>query len=123
SSRRPRSIGAEYQSQTKFRRGQLPAARSRAAPAFKVYANPKEIARLPQPHVKGGTGVWTALSSAGGEAEGGRIKDSQLSQLLWSAAGFTPAQQRVPVSSHPVSSIEVYVLALQVKNLLAGVYH
>ncbi len=123
SSRRPRTIGAEFQSQTKYRRGQLPASRSRGAPAFKVYANPKEIAKLPQPHVKGGTGVWTALSSARGEAEGGRIKDAQLSQLLWAAAGFGPAEQRVPISSQPVSSIEVYVLALQVRNLLSGVYH
>lgn len=123
SSRKPRSIGAEFQSQTKFRRGQLPAARGRVAPAFKVYANPKEIAKLPQPHLKGGTGVWTAMSSARGEAEGGRIKDAQLSQLLWAAAGFTMGGERVPASAQGVSSVEVYVLALQVRNLLAGAYH
>ncbi len=123
SSRRPRTIGAEFQLQTKYRRGQLPAARGRVAPAFKVYANPKEIARLPQPHLKGGTGVWSALSGARGEAEGGRIKDAQLAQLLWAAAGFTSGGERVPASSQGVSSVEVYVIARQVRNLLAGVYH
>jgi len=123
SSRRPRTIGAEFQTQTKYRRGQLPAARTRVSPAFKVYANPKEIARLPQPHLKGGTGVWSALSGDRGEAEGGRIKEAQLSQLLWAAAGFTAGGERVPLSAQGVSSVEVYVLASQVRNLLAGVYH
>jgi SagB-type dehydrogenase family enzyme len=123
SSRKPRSIGAEFQFQTKFRRGQLPAARGRVAPKFKVYANPQEIAKLPQPHLKGGSGVWTAMSAARGEAEGGRVKDSQLAQLLWAAGGFTVGGERVPLVSQSVSSVEVYVLALQVRNLLAGVYH
>lgn len=124
SSKRPRTIGADFQTQTKFRRGQLPAARTRVAPAFKAYANPSEIAALPQPQLKGGTGVWTALASPrGGEAEGGRIKQAQLSQLLWSAAGFTKGRERIHLSAHGVSSIETYVLTRNVQGLLAGVYH
>lgn len=124
SSKRPPSIGAEFQAQTKFRRGQLPAARTRVAPPFKVYANPSEIAALPQPHLKGGTGVWTALSSPrGGAAEGGRIKQAQLSQLLWSAAGFTRGRERIHLSAHGVSSLETYVLTRNVQDLFAGVYH
>ena len=124
SSRRPRTIGAEFQSQTKFRRGQLPASRSRVAPAFKAYANPSEIAALPQPHLKGGTGVWTALSSPrGGAAEGGRIKQNQLAQLLWAAAGFTRGEERTHLNAHGVSSLETYVLTRNVQDLLAGIYH
>jgi SagB-type dehydrogenase family enzyme len=94
------------------------------APPFKAYANPHEIATLPSPQLKGGTGVWTALSSArGGESEGGRIKQAQLSQVLWAAAGFTVGRERVHVTAHGVSSIEMYVLARNVQDIFAGVYH
>lgn len=119
-----RSIGAEFHAQTKFRRGQLPAARTRVAPPFKVYANPQEVAALPAPQLKGGTGVWTALSAArNGVAEGGRIKQTQLSQLLWGAAGFTFGRERIHLSAHGVSSLEAYVLARNVQDLFPGVYH
>lgn len=122
--KKPRGIGVEFQAQTKYRRGQLPANRTRVAPPFKVYANPHEIATLPSPQLKGGTGVWSALSSArGGEAEGGRIKQAQLSQLLWAAAGFTVGRERVHLTAHGVSSLETYVLARNVQDLFAGVYH
>src|SRR5690606_5207843 len=121
---KPRGIGVDFQAQTRYRRGQLPASRSRVAPRFKVYANPHEIATLPSPQLKGGTGVWSALSSArGGESEGGRIKQAQLSQLLWAAAGFTVGRQRVHLNAHGVSSLETYVLARKVQDLFAGVYH
>src|SRR5690606_41001878 len=67
--------------------------------------------------LKGGTGIWTALSSArSGESEGGRIKQAHLSQLLWSAAGFTVGRERVHVTAHGVSSIETYVLARNVQR-------
>jgi len=124
SSKKPRGIGADFQLQSKFRRGQLPAARTRVAPAFKVYANPSEIDSLPQPQLKGGTGVWTALASPrGGAAEGGRIKQAQLAQLLWAAAGFSSGKERLHLSAHGVSSLEAYVLARNVQDTLAGIYH
>lgn len=122
--KRPRPIGAEFHHQTKFKRGQLPGARSRVAPPFKVYANPAEVARLPQPQLKGGSGMWTTMSSARGDmAEGGRIKQAQLSQVLWSAAGFTQERGRVHLSAQGVSSLETYVLARQVQDLFTGIYH
>ena len=122
--KKPRGIGVDFQAQTRYRRGQLPASRSRVAPPFKAYANPHEIATLPAPQLKGGTGVWTALSSArGGESEGGRIKQALLSQVLWAGAGFTVGRERVLVTAHGVSSIEMYVLARNVQDIFAGVYH
>ncbi len=121
---RDKSIGAEFQAQTKFRRGHGPRPQGRAAPAFKVYANPREVAALPVPQLKGGTGLWTALSTArGGSAEGGRLKQAQLSQLLWGAAGFTFGHERTHLSAQPVSSIETYVVAREVQDLFAGIYH
>lgn len=121
---RDKSIGAEFHAQTKYRRGQIPGAKGRPAAAFKVYANPREVASLPVPQLKGGTGLWTALSTRNdGVAEGGRIKQAQLSQLLWGAAGFTFERGRTHLSVKPVSSIETYVVARYVQDLFAGVYH
>ncbi|MBW7916081.1 MAG: SagB family peptide dehydrogenase [Trueperaceae bacterium] len=119
-----RSLAAEFFDQTKYRRGLLPPSRTRVAPPFKVFANPAEVATLPAPQLKGGTGIWTALSrDRGGVAEGGRLKQAHLSQLLWSCAGFTYGRQRVHVTSQAVSSLECYVLAFNVQDLFAGVYH
>lgn len=119
-----RALGAEQFDQSKYRRGQLPASRTRVAPPFKVFANPAEVASLPAPQLKGGTGVWTALSrDRSGVAEGGRLKQAQLSQLLWACAGFNYGRQRVHATAQLVSSLECYVLAFNVQDLFAGVYH
>ncbi len=119
-----RAFGAEFFDQTKYRRGQLPASRTRLAAPFKVLANPSEVASLPAPQLKDGTGVWTVLSQdSGGAAEGGRLKQSHLSQLLWACAGFNYGRKRVHVTAQAVSSLECYVLAFNVQDLFAGVYH
>jgi SagB-type dehydrogenase family enzyme len=94
------------------------------APPFKVYANPQEVVALPVPQLKGGQGVWTSLSQArAGLPEGGRLRQAQLSQLLWSAAGFTFGGERTHVSARGVSSLETYVLAHLVEDLFPGAYH
>jgi len=121
---RDKSIGAEFHAQTKYRRGTVPRTRARTAPAYKVYANPREVAALPVPQLRGGSGLWTVLSSAkDGVAEGGRLKQAQLSQLLWGAAGFTFGHERTHLSAVGVSSIETYLVARHVEDLFAGVYH
>lgn len=121
---RDKSIGAEFHAQTKFRRGNVPRSRARVAPPYKVYANPREVASLTVPQLRGGSGLWTVLSSArDGVAEGGRIKQAQLSQLLWGAAGFTFGHERTHLAAVGVSSVETYLVALQVEDLFAGVYH
>jgi len=119
-----KSAGAEFHAQTKYRRGNMPRTRSRVAPAYKVYANPREVAALPVPQLRGGSGLWSALSSArNGIAEGGRLRQAQLSQMLWGAAGFTFGHERTHLSAVGVSSIETYVVAREVEDLFAGVYH
>ncbi len=121
---RGRTFGAEFFDQTKYRRGQLPPSRTRVAPPFKVLANPTEVASLPAPQLKGGAGVWTALSrERSGVAEGGRLKQVHLSQLLWSSAGFNYGRQRVHVTAQAASSLEAYLLVFNVQDLFAGVYH
>lgn len=107
-----------------YRRGALPSGRSRVAPRFKVYANPAEVAALPAPKLEGGLGTWTTLRrERGGSPEGGRLKQAQLSQLLWAGLGFTSAQERTHLVSQEVSSLEGYVFAFDVQDLFAGTYH
>jgi SagB-type dehydrogenase family enzyme len=121
---RDKSIGAEFYAQTKYRRGAVPRSKSRVAPPYKVYANPREVAALPVPQLRGGSGLWTVLSTArAGLAEGGRLKQAQLSQLLWGSAGFTFGHERTHLSADGVSSVETYVVARHVEDLFAGVYH
>lgn len=119
-----RTNGAEIHEQMSYQRGQLPASRTRVAPRFKVYANPAEVATLPEPQLKGGTGLWTTLArERGGDAEGGRLKQAQLSQLLWAGLGFTFGHERAHAVSQDVSSLEAYVVAFDVENLFNGSYH
>lgn len=119
-----RTNGADIHEQMSYRRGQLPASRTRVAPRFKVYANPAEVASLPEPQLKGGPGLWTTLSrERSGGAEGGRLKQTQLSQLLWSGLGFTFGLERAHAHSQEVSSLEAYVLAFDVQDIFAGSYH
>ncbi|MFA5550208.1 MAG: SagB family peptide dehydrogenase [Trueperaceae bacterium] len=119
-----RTNGAEIHESMSYHRGQLPASRTRVAPRFKVYANPAEVASLPEPQLKGGPGLWTTLSrERSGVAEGGRLKQSQLSQLLWSGLGFTFGHERAHTTAQEVSSLEAYVLAFDVQDIFAGSYH
>lgn len=119
-----RTNGAETHVQMSYQRGQLPASRTRVAPRFKVYANPAEVAALPEPQLKGGPGIWATLHrERGGEPEGGRLKQAQLSQLLWSGLGFTFGGERLHAIAQDVSSLEAYVLAFDVQDIFAGSYH
>ncbi len=119
-----RTSGADIYSLTKYRRGQLPASRTRVAPPFKVYANPKEVAALPAPQLTGGSGLWrTMANDRGGAAEGGQLKQGHLSQLLWSGLGFTFGRHRMHATSQEVSSLEGYLLTFRTQDLFAGVYH
>lgn len=119
-----RTNGADIHGQMSYKRGQLPASRTRVAPRFKVYANPAEVASLPAPQLKGGPGLWTTFAKdRGGVAEGGRLKQAQLSQLLWSGLGFTYGLDRIHATAQEVSSLEGYLLAFDVQDLFAGSYH
>lgn len=121
-----RTNGAEIHEQMSYHRGKLPASRTRVAPRFKVYANPAEVASLPEPQLKGGPGLWTTLSrERSGVAEGGRLKQAQLSQLLWTAFGFTFGDEanRAHVTAQEVSSLEAYLLAFDVQDTFCGSYH
>lgn len=121
---RDRSIGSSFHAQTKFRRGQLPSVSGKPAPAFKVYANPLEVAALPVPKLEGGRGLWTSLSRSREHiSEGGDLAQLQISQILWSTAGFTYGKQRTHLAVSETSTIETYLVVRSVRDMFPGIYH
>jgi SagB-type dehydrogenase family enzyme len=119
-----KSIGGQFQSQTKYRRGQLPSSTGKGVPVLKVYANPLEVAALPVPRLQEGQGLWSVLSQRRVHIpEGGQIRQQQLSQILWATAGFTYGGQRTFVNTGPISGIESYLVVRQVQDMFAGLYH
>ncbi len=119
-----KTIGGQFQAFTKYRRGQLPNRTGKYAPSVKVYANPLEVAMLPPPELQGGGGVWNTLAKSREQIpEGGRIRQKQLSQILWATSGFTYGGQRTHISTTSVSGIETYLIINQVQDTFSGVYH
>ena len=122
--REDKSVGGQFQAQTKYRRGQLPNKTGKLAPTLKIYANPLEVAALPIPDLQGGKGLWSSLSQKRPNIpEGGQIRQKELSQVLWSTGGYTYGGQRTYVSAGPVSGIETYLVVRQVQDMFAGLYH
>lgn len=121
---RGKEIGAQFQQQTKYRRGHLPNSTGKVFPSLKVYANPLEVAALPDPNLKGGRDLWETLAHRREHIpEGGRIRQPELSQILWSTAGFTRNAQRTHVKTGIVSGIETYLIAQHIEDTFSGVYH
>jgi SagB-type dehydrogenase family enzyme len=119
-----KTIGAQFQTQTKYRRGHLPTSKGKYAPSVKVYANPLEVAMLPPPELKNGEGVWAMLAKSRiNIPEGGRIRQRQLSQILWATAGFTYGGQRTHLSNGPISAVEAYLVVREVQDTFEGLYH
>ena len=119
-----KSIGASFQSQTKYRRGGLPGRTGKAVSAYKVYANPLEVDALPVPDLKGGKGLWSALATTRESIpEGGRLRQRDVSQILWATAGFTYGGGRTRSSAVPLPGVETYLIVRQVEGVFAGVYH
>jgi SagB-type dehydrogenase family enzyme len=119
-----KSIGAIFQSQTKYRRGALPGATGKSVSTIKVYANPLEVAALPVPEIRGGKGVWDALASGRvAIPEGGRLRQREISQILWATAGFNRGGQRTYSTPVALTGLEVYLITRQIEDIFAGIYH
>jgi SagB-type dehydrogenase family enzyme len=120
-----RSIGASFHTQTKYRRGHLPSVTAEVMPPFKVYANPLEVATLPVPDLRGGKGLWSTLAKTREYIpEGGRLRQKQVSQILWASNGFTyGGQQRTHVAVQDPGAIETYLVVHSVQDMFSGIYH
>ena len=105
-SSRDKTIGESFQTQTKYRRGALPSKTGKVVSPFKVYANPLEVASLPVPELAGGKGLWATLSTTRESiSEGGRLRQYDVSQLLWATAGFTFGGQRTHATAVPIAGL------------------
>lgn len=119
-----RTIGERFQSGTKYRRDGRVLTRQNLLVTHKVYANPLEVVALPIPKLTGGEGLWSLMArSRESLAEGGRISQQNISQILWAAAGFTYSGQRTHISAADTSGIETYLIAQQLDSCFSGVYH
>ncbi len=124
SSSKEKSAGANFQTLTRYRRGNLPGATGKAVPTYKVYANPLEVAHLSVPNLKGGEGLWKTLATTReGIAEGGRLRQTEISQIIWATAGFTYGGQRTRATAVPLAGLEAYVIARELEDIFPGLYH
>ncbi|ADI14508.1 SagB-type dehydrogenase domain protein [Truepera radiovictrix DSM 17093] len=123
-SSREKTIGENFQAQTKYRRGALPPKTGKAVSPFKVYANPLEVAALPVPELSGGKGLWGTLATTRESIpEGGRLRQGDVSQLLWASSGFTYGGQRTHATAVPLAGLETYLVVRQIEDVFPGVYH
>jgi SagB-type dehydrogenase family enzyme len=125
------SIGEKFVDHTKLKRGDTFPVGKRV-PAFKVYASPLETIRLPSAKQKGGAGFWSVVTARRSQTPevGSSITISEVAQVLWAAQGITgqrPGGSNLPYRTVPSPSgaypLEVYLIARNVTDTFAGVYH
>jgi SagB-type dehydrogenase family enzyme len=123
-SSKDKSAGATFQALTRYRRGSLPSVTGKAIPTYKVYANPLEVAHLSVPQLAGGEGLWKTLATTRESIpEGGRIRQADISQIMWATAGFTYGGQRTRATPITMAGLEAYVIARELEDIFAGLYH
>jgi SagB-type dehydrogenase family enzyme len=124
SSSKDKSAGATFQTATRYRRGSLPSATGKVIPTYKVYANPLEVAHLSVPQLSGGEGLWKTLATTRESIpEGGRLRQTEISQIMWATAGFTYGGQRTRATPIAMAGLEAYVIARELEDSFPGVYH
>lgn len=126
-----REIGDLFQQVTKYRRGALPRHqldfRTQPAP-FKKYPE-AELLPLPAPQESGGPSLWAVLKGRRSHRRftGTPLALADLSQLLWAAQGITRRTRgfgfRAAPSAGALYPVETYVVAREVTDMAAGVYH
>jgi len=126
-----KGIGAQFQTETKYERGRLPAGQrdwGRRPERFKDYAQAKKIA-LSAPKKEGGMSLWEAIRGrrslrAFGETP---ISEERLSQLLWAAQGITKSIKesglRAAPSAGALYPVETYLAVFNASGIGPGLYH
>ncbi len=89
-------------------------------------AQSTEIFSLPSPDTSGGTSLEQLLSQRRSvrDYQDATLKLPDIGQLLWAAQGITqPRGLRTAPSAGALYPLELYVVAVRVQGLTAGVYH
>lgn len=125
----PARIGEAFQEATKYARGR-PVRMAGFDPAAERRAFPDaERAPLPRPEIRGGPGLWNAISrrrsARSYSAEPARL--DELSQMLWACQGVTGEgggrRFRAAPSAGALYPCETYVVVNRVEDLDPGLYH
>lgn len=125
------AIGDRYQRETKYHRGRLSGGLdwSRKPETFKTYRDCAVTIPLPAPPMPGQKALWQVLQ------ERRSVRDfsdhpltlAELSQLLWATQGVSASMGgyllRTAPSAGALYPIETYLVANNVGDLEAGLYH
>jgi SagB-type dehydrogenase family enzyme len=126
-----RQIGEEFQDGTAYRRGEMEGHSldwSRKPGVMHHFSDVEDI-KLPAPKERAGPSLWTVIGTRRSRRNyaPNPMKQEDLSQLLWAAAGVTANAKGLPLRTAPSAGglypIETYVVANDVHGLGAGVYH
>jgi SagB-type dehydrogenase family enzyme len=124
-------IGDQFQSETCYRRGEIPQGGLDWATKPDTYKHYPLARRVPlsTPETQGGPPLWQALSARRSQRrfQPVAIPESHLSQLLWAAQGVTLQTEgysfRTAPSAGALYPVETYVVVNAVAGVEAGVYH
>jgi SagB-type dehydrogenase family enzyme len=124
-------IGDQFQQDSKYQRGHLPAGR------LDWDTKPETIKRYPesprfelsQPVTGGGAPLWEVIARRRSvrRYQAGPLAETELSQLLWAAQGITVRHANIELRAAPSAGalypVETYVAVHDVERLQPGIYH
>ncbi len=125
------TVGAEFQQGTAYKRGEMDkhALDWSSKPAVMHHFSDVESFKLPPPKDRAGPSLWTAMGTRRSRRNYAPqpLRQEEVSQLLWAAAGVTGNAQGLPLRTAPSAGglypIETYVVVNSVHGLGPGVYH
>lgn len=124
-------IGDQFQSVTKYQRGQLPGEGldwANKPDTYKRYPQAPRV-RLSQPRVSEGPAIWEVMAARCSQRrfQNVPLAESDLSQLLWAAQGITHYAEgyafRTSPSAGALYPVETYVVVHDVQGIVPGIYH
>jgi SagB-type dehydrogenase family enzyme len=124
-------VGDRFQSETKYRRGELPRGGldwANKPPVYKRYPSATRVS-LNAPQRAGGTPTWDALQQRRSvrQFQEAPLTNAELSQLLWAAQGVTRFNRDVGFRTAPSAGalypVETYLALHAVEGIEPGLYH
>jgi hypothetical protein len=126
-----RRIGVDFQEETKYDRHAMDSHSldwSNKPGVFHHFTD-VDFVKLPRPKDRAGPSLWTAMGTRRSRRNYTPVplKEEELSQLLWAAAGVTNEVHGLPLRTVPSAGglypIEIYVVVNRVHGIEPGVYH
>jgi SagB-type dehydrogenase family enzyme len=124
-------IGMDFQEATAYKRGEMEGHSldwSRKPGVMHHFSDVDSI-KLPAPKERAGPSLWTVMGTRRSRRDyaPNPMKQQDLSQLLWAAAGVTADAKGLPLRTAPSAGglypIETYVVVNDVHALEPGIYH